>query len=141
MTPNSFVDRTHRRIQTFYDGQEGEGRLKGVCHLPMTKPFCEPLSTLLAETAAELGLTCHPKGTVVCIEGPRFSTVAESKIFRSWGADLVNMTIVPEVILALELGKDSRRKFEQPTTTSTTSHALLLIFFANTSRLLLGSQK
>lgn len=104
MTPNTFIDRTYRRIQTFYDGEEGEGRFKGVCHLPMTKPFCETLSKLLSETAGELGLTCHPKGTVVCIEGPRFSTVAESNVFRQWGADLVNMTVVPEVVLAHELG-------------------------------------
>ncbi|OQR75457.1 S-methyl-5'-thioadenosine phosphorylase-like [Tropilaelaps mercedesae] len=104
MTPDSFIDRTHRRTQTFYDGQQGEGRLKGVCHLPMTKPFCEPLSDLLSKTAVELGYVCHPKGVVVCIEGPRFSTRAESAVFRQWGADLVNMTIVPEVVLAQELG-------------------------------------
>lgn len=104
MVPDQFIDRTTRREQSFYDGSSIEGRLKGVCHIPTAMPFSSTLRTMLAETAAELGLVCHPKGTAVCIEGPRFSSRAESFLYRSWGADLVNMTLVPEVVLALELG-------------------------------------
>ena len=70
--------------------------------------FAQTCSILLsAEACSELGFICHRGGTVVCIEGPRYSSKAESKLFRSWGADLVNMTIVPEVVLATELGEFS----------------------------------
>lgn len=56
------------------------------------------------ETVKSLNITCHHKGTVVTVEGPRFSTRAESKLFKSWGADVINMTTVPEVALANEVG-------------------------------------
>lgn len=59
---------------------------------------------VLIETAKKLGLRCHSKGTIVTIEGPRFSSRAESFVFRTWGADIINMTTVPEVVLAKEAG-------------------------------------
>ncbi|XP_003737750.1 S-methyl-5'-thioadenosine phosphorylase [Galendromus occidentalis] len=101
VVPDQFIDRTTKRIQTFYDGEPDH--LKGVCHVPMAEPFCKELREIIAETCCELSLVCHREGTVICIEGPRYSSKAESKLFRSWGADLINMTIVPEVVLAAEL--------------------------------------
>jgi len=92
---DQFIDRTTRRIQTFYEGQE-------VCHIPMAEPFCVHLRKLLSETAHSLGMESHGKGTMVTIEGPRFSTRAESHMFRMWGADVINMTSVPEAVLARE---------------------------------------
>ncbi len=95
--PDQFIDRTTGRISTFYEGQE-------VCHIPMADPFCNELRGVLSAAAAELSLPCHAQGTVITIEGPRFSTRAESKMFRMWGADIINMSTVPEVILAREAG-------------------------------------
>ena len=70
----------------------------------MAEPFCKELRSLLVKTAKELKLRHHTKGTVITIEGPRFSTKAESHMFRSFGADVINMSTVPEVILAREIG-------------------------------------
>ena len=75
-----------------------------MCHIPMAEPFCEDLRILLADTAAEMALAHHAAGTVITIEGPRFSTRAESRMFRAWGADIINMSTVPEVVLAREAG-------------------------------------
>ncbi len=94
---DQFIDRTSKRISTFYDKDK-------VCHLPMAEPFCKKLRRILADTSKELNLRFHSKGTVVTIEGPRFSTKAESNLYRSWGADIINMSTVPEVILAREAG-------------------------------------
>jgi len=69
----------------------------------MAAPFNEDLRQLLIQTCKKLKLFCHETGTVVTIEGPRFSTKAESRMFRLWGADVVNMSIAPEAILANEL--------------------------------------
>ncbi|XP_055535429.1 S-methyl-5'-thioadenosine phosphorylase [Wyeomyia smithii] len=99
--PDNFIDRTTKRAQTFFDGNE---LLVGVCHITMEPAFCTRTREVLIETAKELGIGVHQKGTVVTIEGPRFSSKAESKLFRQWGADLVNMTLVPEVVLAKEAG-------------------------------------
>ncbi|XP_058832570.1 S-methyl-5'-thioadenosine phosphorylase [Topomyia yanbarensis] len=99
--PDNFIDRTTKRTQTFYDGNE---LLVGVCHIPMEPAFCSRTREILIETAKELGIGVHDKGTVVTIEGPRFSSKGESNLFRQWGADLVNMTLVPEVVLAKEAG-------------------------------------
>lgn len=99
--PDNFIDRTTKRAQTFYDGNE---LLVGVCHITMEPAFCVRTRKVLIETAKGLGIGVHDKGTVVTIEGPRFSSKAESKLFRQWGADLVNMTLVPEVVLAKEAG-------------------------------------
>ena len=94
---DQFIDRTTKRASTFYE----EGR---VCHIPMAEPFCPCLRERLIESARRLGITHHASGTMVTIEGPRFSTKAESLLFRSWGCDVINMTTVPEVTLAREAG-------------------------------------
>lgn len=94
---DQFIDRTTKRHSTFYDQDR-------VCHIPMAEPFCPQLRDLLIKTAEELGLEHHKKGTVITIEGSRFSTKAESHMFRNWGADVVNMSTVPEVVLAKEAG-------------------------------------
>ncbi|XP_073984766.1 methylthioadenosine phosphorylase isoform X2 [Rhodnius prolixus] len=99
---DSFIDRTKHRVLTFFDGTSEE--FPGVCHIPMEPAFCEDTRKLLINVAKELKLKVHESGTAICIEGPRFSTKAESNLFRTWGASLVNMTLVPEVILAKEAG-------------------------------------
>jgi len=93
---DQFIDFTKQRPLTFHD--------KKVVHTPMSEPFCGYLRSLLAETAKKLKLRHHSRGTVVTIEGPRFSTKAESYMFRKLGADVINMSTVPEVILAREAG-------------------------------------
>ena len=72
--------------------------------MQMDEPFCQHTRSILIRAAESLGLKYHPKGTVVTIEGPRFSSKAESVLYRSWNCDLVNMTTVPEVTLAKEAG-------------------------------------
>jgi|TARA_Y100000031_G_C8234649_1_gene392627 5'-methylthioadenosine phosphorylase len=94
---DQFIDRTTKRKSTFYEKDH-------VAHIPAAEPFCSELRKLLGETADELGLSNHKKGTVITIEGPRFSTKAESNLFRSWDADVINMSTVPEVVLAREAG-------------------------------------
>lgn len=94
---DQFIDRTTKRNSTFYDSDK-------VCHIPMAEPFCAKLRKILAETAAEMKLDHHKKGTVITIEGPRFSTKAESHLYRQWKADVINMSTVPEVVLAREAG-------------------------------------
>ncbi len=94
---DQFIDRTAKRDSTFYDKDK-------VCHIPMAEPFCAKLRKILSETAAEIELEHHKKGTVITIEGPRFSTKAESSIYRQWNADVINMSTIPEVVLAREAG-------------------------------------
>lgn len=94
---DQFIDRTTKRVQSFYEGPH-------VCHIPMAEPFCPTLRKVLSQTAATLNLPHHDQGTMVTIEGPRFSTKAESRMFRQWGGDVINMSTVPEVVLARELG-------------------------------------
>lgn len=98
--PNQFIDFTRRRAITFHDEFE-PGNLG---HVPMADPFDAGLRDLLIETAENLGLPVHKTGTIITIEGPRFSTRAESKMFSLWGADIINMSVAPEVILANEAG-------------------------------------
>ena len=98
----SFIDRTTKRASTFYDGEAHA--LPGVCHIPMAEPFCTESTRLMAESAKELNIPFHDCGVMVSIEGPRFSSKAESHMFRAWGADLINMTTSPEVALANEAG-------------------------------------
>ena len=95
---DQFIDFTRHRKISFYDMFEDEAK-----HTPMAEPFSKELRELLINTSKELGFKTHEKGTVVTIEGPRFSTKAESHMFRSWGADVINMSITPEAILANEL--------------------------------------
>lgn len=94
--PDQFIDFTKHRTLTFHDEK--------VIHTPMSDPFCKNLRDLLCKTAKELNLQYHGKGTIITIEGPRFSTKAESNMFRGWNADVINMSTVPEVILAREVG-------------------------------------
>jgi len=93
--PDQLIDRTRNRVSTFF----GNGI---VAHIPFAEPFCPALSQILYETAKEAGITVHPKGTFVVMEGPAFSTKAESNLYRSWGADLIGMTALPEAKLARE---------------------------------------
>ncbi|XP_029622257.1 S-methyl-5'-thioadenosine phosphorylase isoform X3 [Salmo trutta] len=99
---DQFIDRTTKRAQTLYDGRPTSP--PGVSHIPMAEPFCTRTREVLLEVARGLGVKCHPQGTVLTIEGPRFSSRAESLMFRQWGADVINMTSVPEVVLAKEAG-------------------------------------
>ncbi|MFH1248632.1 MAG: S-methyl-5'-thioadenosine phosphorylase [archaeon] len=94
--PDQFIDFTKHRTLTFHDSK--------VIHTPMAEPFCGNLRKLLCDTSKQLELKHHEKGTVITIEGPRFSTKAESHMFRGFGADIINMSTVPEVILAREAG-------------------------------------
>jgi 5'-methylthioadenosine phosphorylase len=94
---DQFIDRTTKREQSFYTGHV-------ICHIPMAEPFCEKLRTLLCAAALQNNIPFHNKGTMVTIEGPRFSTKAESELFRSWKCDVINMSTVPEVVLAREAG-------------------------------------
>ena len=96
---DQFIDFTKQRIMTFNDAFEN-----GIIHTPMAEPFDAELRKLLFETAQNLDFRVHKKGTVVTIEGPRFSTIAESKMFRLWGADVINMSVATEAILANEAG-------------------------------------
>lgn len=93
--PSQFIDFTKKREGTFFD--QGP-----VVHTPMAEPFCPYLRNLLADNATQLGLNVHTDKTVITIEGPRFSTKAESHMFRGWNADVINMSTVPEVNLARE---------------------------------------
>lgn len=98
--PDQFIDFTRHRNITFFE-EFKPGKMN---HTPMADPFNENLRSLIISTARVIGLKIHEKGTLLTIEGPRFSTRAESKMFREWGADIINMSIAPEVILANELG-------------------------------------
>jgi len=93
---DQFIDFTKHRDLTFFDK-------KKVVHTPMADPFDENLRKILIKTAKQLKIPHHTKGTMVTIEGPRFSTRAESHMFRKLGADVINMSTTPEVILANEL--------------------------------------
>jgi len=94
---DQFIDRTTKRHSTFFDKNR-------VAHISMADPFCEKLREILIETCKKQKLAHHSKGTVITIEGPRFSTRAESNLFRSWKADVINMSTVPECVLAREAG-------------------------------------
>ncbi|EDW63101.2 purine nucleoside phosphorylase [Drosophila virilis] len=102
IVPHDFIDSTTKRAQTFYDGAIGSPF--GVCHLPMYPAFCERTRFHLLKAANELHLPIHSKGTVITLEGPRYSTVAENNVYRNWGADLLSMTLCPEAVLAKEAG-------------------------------------
>lgn len=93
--PAQFIDHTRRRETTFFDEDV-------VVHTPFSEPFCPNLLDLLASSSERMGFPYHRNKTVITIEGPRFSTKAESHMFRSWKADVINMSTVPEVTLARE---------------------------------------
>lgn len=93
---DQFIDFTKHRALTFHEDK--------VIHTSMADPFCPKMREILIKTAKELKIPHHQTGTMITIEGPRFSTRAESRMFKLLGADVVNMSTVPEVILARELG-------------------------------------
>jgi 5'-methylthioadenosine phosphorylase len=93
---DQFVDRTSGRAQTFYDGPR-------VVHISTADPYCPDLRRRSIENGRALGITVHDQGTVVVVQGPRFSTRAESKWFADQGWQVINMTQYPEVVLAREL--------------------------------------
>jgi len=95
LVPDQLVDRTTQRKSTFF----GRGL---VAHVGFAHPFCAPLSDALVASCRESGATCHQGGAYVCIEGPHFSTLAESRLYRSWGMDVVGMTNLQEAKLARE---------------------------------------
>jgi 5'-methylthioadenosine phosphorylase len=93
--PDQLIDRTFRRPSTFF----GNGI---VVHVGFADPVCPVLSGLLTQAARRVGVTVHPRGTYVCMEGPQFSTRAESLLYRQWGADVIGMTNLQEAKLARE---------------------------------------
>lgn len=95
VVPDQFIDRTRGRVSTFF----GDGV---VAHVAFADPFCPALSPLAAECSEEAGASVHAGGTYVCMEGPQFSTRAESHLYRSWGGDIIGMTNLQEAKLARE---------------------------------------
>lgn len=101
---DDFIDHTKKRSHTFYDGVVKEASFNKVCHMPMHPGFNGQMRNIIAEQCDKLSVKYHKLGTMITIEGPRFSSKAESKLFQQWGAHIINMTTCPEVILAKELG-------------------------------------
>ncbi len=93
--PDQFIDRTSGRVSTFF----GRGL---VAHVGFAHPFCKVLSGIALDSGKRAGATIHQGGTYVCMEGPQFSTLAESRLYRSWGADIIGMTNLQEAKLARE---------------------------------------
>jgi len=92
---DQFIDKTFRRTSSFFGGY-------GAVHCEMADPACGRLREMLIDTAKGIDVTTHPKGTYVCMEGPQFSTRAESLMHKAWGGDLIGMTAMPEAKLARE---------------------------------------
>jgi 5'-methylthioadenosine phosphorylase len=97
VVPDQLFDFTKHRIQSFF----GDGL---VAHVSTADPYCADLSAMLVATMHDLGTSVHDGGAFITIEGPRFSTKAESRVFRSWNMDIIGMTASPEVFLAREAG-------------------------------------
>ncbi len=95
VVPDQIIDRTTQRERTFFDGRV-------VAHVGLADPFCPILRRALLDTAGPAGIMPHDGGTYVCIEGPQFSTRAESLLYRSWDATVIGMTAMPEARLARE---------------------------------------
>ena len=95
LIPDQFMDRTRGRLSTFFGGGL-------VAHVGFAHPFCSPLSGIAYRSAQAAGATVHKGGTYVCMEGPQFSTLAESNLYRSWGMDIIGMTNLQEAKLARE---------------------------------------
>jgi 5'-methylthioadenosine phosphorylase len=93
--PDQIIDRTRSRVNTFFEGGI-------VAHISFAQPFCPVLSQILYQAARDVGATVHMRGTYLAMEGPPFSTRAESQLYRSWGADVIGMTLLPEAKLARE---------------------------------------
>jgi 5'-methylthioadenosine phosphorylase len=92
---DQFIDKTYKRTNSFFEGF-------GAVHCEMAEPTCQRVREKLIDTAKIIDTTTHPEGTYVCMEGPQFSTRAESLMHRAWGADLIGMTAMPEAKLARE---------------------------------------
>ena len=92
---DQFIDKTFKRQSTFFAGY-------GAVHCELADPTCQRVREVLIDTAKGLDTTTHPKGTYVCMEGPQFSTRAESLMHKAWGGDLIGMTAMPEAKLARE---------------------------------------
>ncbi len=97
VVPDQFIDRTFRRKATFF----GNGM---VGHVSLAEPICDELHEVALESSQKAGATVHPGGTYICIEGPQFSTRAESFLYRSWGVDVIGMSNVTEAKRAREAG-------------------------------------
>jgi 5'-methylthioadenosine phosphorylase len=97
---DQFIDFTRFRKNTFLESFEPHKPI----HTPMATPFSDMLRNIIIESAGELSFPFHKTGTVITIEGPRFSTRAESNMFRLWGADVINMSTAPECMLSNEIG-------------------------------------
>ena len=95
VVPDQLIDRTRLRDSTFFDEDV-------VVHVALAEPFCAHASQVIYDTARQLDITAHSGGTMVVMEGPAFSTKAESFMYRSWGADIIGMTALPEAKLARE---------------------------------------
>ena len=95
VVPDQLIDCTQNRDHTFF----GDGV---VAHVGFADPFCQDFSAVLLNACRQVGATVHPTGAYVCIEGPQFSTKAESNLYRSWGAHVIGMTAIPEAKLARE---------------------------------------
>ena len=95
VVPDQFIDLTKRRVSTFFD----EGI---VAHVAFGEPICAELARNLLSAGAQVGATLHQGGTYLCMEGPQFSTKAESRLYRQWGVDVIGMTNMPEAKLARE---------------------------------------
>ena len=94
---DQFIDKTYLRKKTFFEDDL-------VVHLPIAQPVCKNIKNKLSDSLKKLRINFHNQGTYVCIEGPQFSTLAESELFRSWGCDVIGMTNMPEAKLSLEAG-------------------------------------
>jgi 5'-methylthioadenosine phosphorylase len=133
---DQFIDFTRRRPLSFHESFEPHRPI----HAAMADPYDADLRAALIDSAERLGLRHHKSGTVVTIEGPRFSTRSESRMFRAWGADIINMSIATETALAVEAGLpyaavamstdyDSWKDDEEPVSWQ----AVLEVFKANAS--------
>lgn len=95
VVPDQIIDRTKGRVNSFFDGGL-------VAHVSFAEPFCPTLSNILYHAALDVGANVHQEGTYIAMEGPLFSTKAESNLYRSWGASIIGMTALPEAKLARE---------------------------------------
>jgi 5'-methylthioadenosine phosphorylase len=95
LIPDQIIDRTWGRVSSFFSGGI-------VAHIQFADPFCPVLSDIVYQAAKESGATVHKGGTFIAMEGPAFSTRAESRLYKAWGADVLGMTVLPEAKLARE---------------------------------------
>jgi 5'-methylthioadenosine phosphorylase len=95
LVPDQIIDRTRQRVSTFFGGGI-------VAHIQFADPFCPVLSDIVYKSAKDAGATVHKGGTFIAMEGPAFSTRAESRLYKAWGADVLGMTVLPEAKLARE---------------------------------------